>query len=193
MSILRRKITLIGDFATGKTSMVRRFLSNKFTEFTESTIGAAYNLYKTETIVDGVKHNLYMEIWDTAGQERYESLTPMYYRGATIILIVYDTQSYECFNSVKKWLSKINTEHSEIMIIGNKIDIGYHKNNDNLLSFLQSFNYEHYYISCKTGENVDILFKRIIEKASNINISVSNNIISNYQNENDIEKNCSCL
>lgn len=30
------------------------------------------------------------EIWDTAGQERYNSLAPMYYRGAQAALLVFD-------------------------------------------------------------------------------------------------------
>lgn len=36
------------------------------------------------------KETLKFEIWDTAGQERYNSLAPMYYRGAHAAVIVYD-------------------------------------------------------------------------------------------------------
>ena len=34
---------------------------------------------------------------DTAGQERYESLAPLYYRGASAAAIVYDVTSEKSF------------------------------------------------------------------------------------------------
>jgi signal recognition particle receptor subunit beta len=45
--------------------------------------------FLTQTLqVDG--DTMKFEIWDTAGQERYNSLAPMYYRGAHAALVVYD-------------------------------------------------------------------------------------------------------
>lgn len=37
--------------------------------------------------------SLRFEIWDTAGQEKYHSVTPLYYRGAHVALVVYDISS----------------------------------------------------------------------------------------------------
>lgn len=44
------------------------------------------------------KDTLKFEIWDTAGQERYNSLAPMYYRGAHAAVVVYDITK-----RVKSW------------------------------------------------------------------------------------------
>ena len=81
-----KKIVLLGDTAVGKTSLCARLVNGTFDNFSEPTIGAAF---LTKTVQNGdITHRL--EIWDTAGQERYRALAPMYYRGATAALVVYD-------------------------------------------------------------------------------------------------------
>ena len=72
------KLVLLGEAAVGKSSLVLRFVKGHFTEFQESTIGAAF-MTQTLALDD---QTVKFEIWDTAGQERYHSLAPMYYRGA---------------------------------------------------------------------------------------------------------------
>ena len=44
---------------------------------------------------------------DTAGQERYASLAPLYYRGASAAIIVYDVTSQESFLKAKHWISEL--------------------------------------------------------------------------------------
>ena len=41
-------------------------------------------------IVQVRSQNIKVTLWDTAGQERYKSLSKVYYKGATGVLIVYD-------------------------------------------------------------------------------------------------------
>ena len=70
------KLVLLGDASVGKSSILVRFLHNKFSEEIETTVGAAFNTKTIESRGRQVK----FEIWDTAGQERFRSLAPMYYR-----------------------------------------------------------------------------------------------------------------
>lgn len=42
------------------------------------------------TDVSGNQGSVKLQIWDTAGQERFDSLTKMYFNGASAALIVYD-------------------------------------------------------------------------------------------------------
>ena len=67
-----------------------------------------------------------VQLWDTAGQERYRSLAPMYYRGATTAMVVYDITSAESYNSAKTWVEEIKKKGDPcciICIIGNKVDL----------------------------------------------------------------------
>ena len=97
--IYQYKLVLLGESAVGKSSLVLRFVKNSFSEHQESTIGGMFIMccsdcsilaaFLTQTLqVD--KDTLKFEIWDTAGQERYNSLAPMYYRGAHSAVVVYD-------------------------------------------------------------------------------------------------------
>jgi len=83
---IKCKIVLLGDTGVGKSCLTIRFIRNKYFEFQEPTIGAAF--LAKNIVCQGKK--LKLEIWDTAGQERYRSLAPMYYRGARAAIVVYD-------------------------------------------------------------------------------------------------------
>ena len=65
----------------------------------EPTIGAAF-LTQAVVLEDST---VKFEIWDTAGQERYRSLAPMYYRGASAAIVVYDITNAESFKGKKGW------------------------------------------------------------------------------------------
>ena len=41
-----------------------------------------------------------LQIWDTAGGEQFRSLTPIYYKGANAVCLVYDSTSSESFDSL---------------------------------------------------------------------------------------------
>ena len=91
------KLVLLGDSAVGKSSIVSRYIRKEFNEFQEPTIGASFLTSTVEFENNKVK----FEVWDTAGQERYRSLAPMYYRGATTAMVVYDITSVESYNRAK--------------------------------------------------------------------------------------------
>lgn len=75
--VLRYKVILIGDASVGKTSILHRFIHNKFKIEYNCTIGVDYWVKSlsldSEKIVD-------LQIWDTCGQERFKTITRQYYR-----------------------------------------------------------------------------------------------------------------
>ncbi|EYU43701.1 hypothetical protein ABFS83_13G186700 [Erythranthe nasuta] len=119
---INAKLVLLGDVATGKSSLVLRFVKGQFVEFQESTIGAAF-FSQTVAVNDAT---VKFEIWDTAGQERYHSLAPMYYRGAAAAIIVYDITNQASFDRAKKWVQELQAQGNPNMVMalaGNKSDL----------------------------------------------------------------------
>ena len=99
-----KKIVILGDSAVGKTSILLRYLFDKFKVTSESTIGAAYS---SKLFIDKEGNKEKIEFWDTAGQERYKSLVPMYYRDAHGALIVYDITNEQSIKEAHRWLSEL--------------------------------------------------------------------------------------
>eukprot|EP00891_Asterochloris_glomerata_P006442 jgi/Astpho2/6442/Aster-08287 len=118
--LAQAKLVLLGDMGAGKSSLVLRFVKGQFFDYQESTIGAAF---LTKTMPE---HGIKFEIWDTAGQERYRSLSPMYYRGASAAVIVYDITSSESFKKAQDWVKELQrqgTPNMVISLVGNKADL----------------------------------------------------------------------
>eukprot|EP00736_Rhodelphis_marinus_P013399 Rmarinus@m.15991 len=116
------KVVLLGDTGVGKSSLVLRFVTNQYKDFQESTIGASF---MTKTVVVG-EEAIKFQIWDTAGQEKYHSLAPIYYRNASLAILVYDLTREASFNVLKIWVTELRTlgpPDIVIAVAGNKLDL----------------------------------------------------------------------
>ena len=51
-----------------------------------------------------------LQIWDTAGQEKFRSITPLYFRDANGIILVYDVTNPVSFNSLRDWIKLIDEQ-----------------------------------------------------------------------------------
>uniref|UniRef100_A0A6B2LMG4 Uncharacterized protein n=1 Tax=Arcella intermedia TaxID=1963864 RepID=A0A6B2LMG4_9EUKA len=62
-----------------------------------------------------------IQFCDIAGQERFGSMTKIYYKGATVGLIVFDVNQPKTFSSIDKWAHDIRTKWSDpfpILLVG---------------------------------------------------------------------------
>ncbi|OHT06685.1 Ras-related protein Rab-5A [Tritrichomonas foetus] len=120
--IRSEKIVLIGAASSGKTSLVNRFINDKFNATSEATIGAAF---MNKTIkVDGT--DIKLEIWDTGGSEKYRSLAPMYYRDARAAVVVFDVTSTASFTEALEWITEFREKSqtgSIVVAAANKCDL----------------------------------------------------------------------
>ena len=69
-----------------------------------------------------------LQLWDTAGQERFRSISKLYYRGASAVILVYNITDNESFDEMGRWLAEVKEQTSEdviIHIVGTKNDIAH--------------------------------------------------------------------
>ncbi|SBS80669.1 ras-related protein Rab-5A, putative [Plasmodium ovale curtisi] len=144
--------------------------------------------------------NIKFDIWDTAGQERYASIVPLYYRGATCAIVVFDISNSNSLDRAKTWVNQLKISSNYIIIlVANKIDknkfqvdmleVQKYAQENNLL-FIQT--------SAKTGVNIKNIFymlaeeiyKSIINNKSNIDSKTTNKNIIDLDNEKHPKKNC---
>ncbi|KAG6723696.1 hypothetical protein I3842_03G221000 [Carya illinoinensis] len=169
---VQAKLVFLGDMGAGKTSLVLRFVKGQFSEYQESTIGAAF----FTQVLSLNEATIKFDIWDTAGQERYHSLAPMYYRGAAAAVVVYDITSMDSFVRAKKWVQELQRQGNPNLIMflaANKADLeekrkvpaedGDQYAKENGMAFVET--------SAKTAQNVNELFYEIAKRLAKANPS----------------------
>ena len=202
------KLILIGDGRVGKTSIINKYINNKFNEGEEITVSSSY-IEKIQ-IFNSKKYKF--SIWDTAGQEKFNSITPIYYRDAKGVLLVYDITNLNSFSRVKKWREELKTFNNNaiIVIAGNKCDFLNDKNNINkefvdidiAKKYANDNNIELFFTSAKNGDNIIEVFENLMEKVFNKFVknyvpnnkkeSNERNIIIKNEEENKENSDCNC-
>lgn len=163
-TFLEAKIVLLGETGVGKTSIVVRYVEQRFSSVMSPTIGASF---LTKTIcIEGVRVKL--QLWDTAGQERFRSLAPMYYRGAAAAVLIYDVGSEDSFLRVKEWVKELRTnvfDEIVLVIVGNQIDKNYREvSNSDAQEYAHSIGALCVETSAKKNTGIDELFGQLAKQ-----------------------------
>ena len=89
-----------------------------------STIGPSFLTKKVVDVDTGTTVRL--QLWDTAGQERFRSITKLYYRGASAVLLVYSIIDESSFEEMGRWLTERGENIGDdivIYLVGAKSDV----------------------------------------------------------------------
>ncbi len=150
-----KKVILIGHFGVGKSSLVKRFVHQKFSEDYVTTIGVKID--KKVVSIDGFEVN--MIIWDIAGEDNQKKVPASYRLGAHGILYVFDIGRPSTYENLDNELSYLNEILPNIpfQILANKTDLLSIEERTNVLEKLKD--YEIFQTSAKTGEHVDEAFE----------------------------------
>jgi len=121
--IYKFKFIIVGDKAVGKSSIVRRFVENRFSLDYRSTLGL--NVLSHSIRFYG--NEVCFSLWDLGGQEYFKRFRKTYYIGAQAAFIVFDVCKRDSFANVKVWYKELkdflHKKNIPIVIVGNKIDL----------------------------------------------------------------------
>ncbi|BAY27212.1 small GTP-binding protein [Calothrix sp. NIES-2100] len=84
--MLQKKICMVGAFATGKTSLVARYVSSIFSENYHTTVGVKIDK-KTVNLED---RTINLILWDLYGEDEFQKVRMSYLRGSSGYLLVVD-------------------------------------------------------------------------------------------------------
>ncbi len=161
------KITVIGDGAVGKTSLIMKYTSGHFDKNYIKTLGAQFSKHDETIEEDAVK----LILWDIAGQDDLSFLRPGFYRDSKAAIIVYSLEDNELgktsFKHIANWHEDLRHFCGDIPVVvfANKKDLVDEESIDltNLEKLVNKRNFLGYYLtSAKTGEGVREAFKAIV-------------------------------
>lgn len=160
-----RKVVMIGAGGSGKTALVNRFLTHKFSEEYIVTIGSQFAVKTVEVeSANGRSVVVKMLVWDLAGQQRFDFIRGSYYRGSKGALLVYDTTRKSTWVELPKWIKETEDalgERIPIILLANKVDLEEHRviTSEMGMEFVRENNLTAYLeTSALTGQNVEEAF-----------------------------------
>jgi small GTP-binding protein len=176
---LVKKVVLLGDSAVGKTSLIRRYIHDEFSDSYISTIGTKVSKKEMLMNFKGTEYDVNLMVWDMLGREGYISSQSRQIVGAQGVIIVGDITRSETIHNIEKYwvpmmLRTVGTVKLPFIFLGNKSDISDEESLTNALSFMEELEmrYNHgmrqlipkelntwFLTSAKTGEKVEDAFK----------------------------------
>jgi len=169
------KVLVVGELGTGKTSIIKRYVHQFFSQHYRATIGVDFALkvlrWDPETVVR-------LQLWDIAGQERFGSMTRVYYKEAVGAFVVFDVTRAATLEAVPKWKADLDAKvvlpdgrPIPTVLLANKSDQpkeGIAANRDKMNEFCQQQGFSAWFqTSAKDNINIDesanFLVSKILE------------------------------
>ena len=122
------KIVLIGDKMVGKTSLINRYVHDRFQGRYMGTIGLNVSTKDLKMEYGGKKYTINLLIYDLASEETFEDLFGPFSKGASAAIFVFDLTRKNTLESIDDWVSRLNkltsmSLNNNSILIGNKSDL----------------------------------------------------------------------
>ncbi len=166
---VKKKIILVGDGGVGKTSLIRRYVVDKFDDKYIATIGSKITAKELQIDMEWQVFDLKLQIWDILGQRGFSRLQSASFRGSDGAFLVVDITKKESLKSLETyWIPQLRGIVGSIplVILANKSDlIEYAEFNVKELEiFASNYKAQFYLTSARNGENVKRAFNVLGKK-----------------------------
>jgi small GTP-binding protein len=202
ISEINIKLTILGYWGVGKTSIVNSFVGKGFPSMYIPTIGS--NIVRKEYKLKDTYVRL--NIWDIGGQRSFNPLNPVYFSNLDAAFLVFDLSNpketlVELKRSYIKNL-KDNSPDCLTFLVGNKSDLVKPEDSEIIINSIRQSGISEFplsFISAKSEYNLSEAFQSIVYKflenlEENSNSRQIQGIASNFldlvdKNEADLEEN----
>lgn len=158
--MLQKKVCMVGSFATGKTSLIARFVFSIFSETYQTTVGVKID--KKTVNCQGKELNLIL--WDLYGEDEFQKVRMSYLRGSSAYLLVVDGTRNITLKKAMILQQKVEETIGKVpfVLVLNKIDLTDEwEIEQNEIEQLEQIGWNVIKTSAKTGEGVEEVFQTI--------------------------------
>lgn len=163
MTVVSKKICMVGPFAVGKTSLVRRFVESIFSDKYQTTIGVKIS----KKLLHLESCDLQLMLWDIEGVDVFTELRTSYLRGAQGVMIVVDGTRTVTLSQIDR-LQTLVAQHLNdvpVLLLINKADLELEwKLDDSALEEFETRGLRVFKTSAKTGSSVEQAFKQLADE-----------------------------
>ncbi len=155
--MIHKKVCMLGGFAVGKTSMVRRWVSSIFSEKYLTTVGVKID--KKTVVLDG--QEMVLMLWDLAGEDQFNRIQGTYLRGASGYLLVADGTRRTTLEKAFEIKERVEREIGSLpfVLVLNKYDLKAEwEIGEDDLALLERLDWVTFNTSARTGEAIEDAF-----------------------------------
>ncbi|MFX1299702.1 MAG: Rab family GTPase [Promethearchaeota archaeon] len=158
------KFIILGDYAVGKTCVIRRYVSDTFDEEYKASIGV--DITSQQLFFDPL--HVQLQIWDMSGQTDFRELRRQFMNGSDCGIIVFDVTRRSSLENITRWINEAqaNVPGLQFALVGNKTDlvderVVKHEEAERAAKENQMLLYIE--TSAKSGSNIQLLFKKLAQ------------------------------
>ncbi len=161
--MIQKKICMVGAFATGKTSLVARFVKSIYSDIYHSTVGVKID----KKLIKFAEQEVNLILWDIHGEDEFQKVQMSYLRGASGYFLVVDGTRKHTLERAICLQKKVEAAIGKVpfILVLNKSDLTEDwEIEETMLDELKAQDWRIIKSSAKTGLGVEQAFLNLTEK-----------------------------